>query len=99
IVYGVLGVHLSHRIEIPSPSANIGMGRPDACTLCHVDADRGWAARERARLWPALNAPAPSVDDHLAPADALSAGDPIARAIAADALGRAPLSAGKTTRP
>jgi len=98
IVYGVLDIHVSHRIEVPEPSRAMAMGRPDACTLCHVDADRAWAARERARLWPASAAPGRPLDDHLGPTDALYAGDPIVRAVAADALGRAPSAAGKTTR-
>ena len=38
IVYGVLDVHRSHRIEIPNRRARRhGAGRPDACTLCHVE--------------------------------------------------------------
>jgi predicted CXXCH cytochrome family protein len=109
IVYGVLDAHRSHRIEIPDPVRAIATGRPDACTLCHVESDRGWAMRQRASLWPSSSAraaiaagvsprqatpedrdaPAPG-DDHLAPEDALFAGDPVARALAADAIGRAP---------
>ncbi|MES1204505.1 MAG: hypothetical protein ABUS79_01085 [Pseudomonadota bacterium] len=95
IVYGVLAVHPSHRIEIPDPARAAAAGRPDACTLCHVDADRAWAVRERARLWP----PAPGAgrdrgraasEGRGAPREAVFAGDPIARAVAADALGGAP---------
>ncbi len=111
IVYGVLDVHPSHRIEIPDPAAAMRAGRPDACTLCHVEADRGWAMQARARLWPAtsvsgmanpakpanpLNPPTPGAD--YAPMDLLFGGDPIARAIAADALGRAPRAAGPSDR-
>jgi hypothetical protein len=38
IVYGVLDVHRSHRIEIPKPPGAdaTASARPDACTLCHV---------------------------------------------------------------
>ncbi|MBC8133081.1 MAG: hypothetical protein H7X95_08885 [Deltaproteobacteria bacterium] len=92
IVYGVLDSHRSHRIEIPNPVRAIAMGRPDACTLCHVDADRVWAARAWTRLWPAAASASSSdaPEDHLAPRDAIFAGDPIARALAADAIGRAP---------
>jgi hypothetical protein len=77
IVYGVLDVHRSHRIEIPTVPRNdpldagYGAGRPDACTLCHVD---GLAGREKG--------PHPSLS--------LFTSDPVGRAVAADALGRAP---------
>jgi hypothetical protein len=115
IVYGVLDVHPSHRIEIPDPARALALGRPDACTLCHVESDRAWAVRARARLWPkteaapeanaaaAANASAavtaePLDDDHLAPRDALFAGDPVARAVAADAVGRAPWPAAPADR-
>jgi predicted CXXCH cytochrome family protein len=68
VVYGVLDVHRSHRIELPNAARDAAAGRPSACALCHVDRDR--------------TVP-----------DALFAGDPVARAVAADALGRAPFIA------
>ena len=68
VVYGVLDVHRSHRIEVPNAARDAAAGRPTACALCHVDRDR-------------------------AVPDALFAGDPVARAVAADALGRAPFIA------
>jgi hypothetical protein len=104
IVYGVLDIHSSHRIEIPNPPRAMAMGRPDACTLCHVESDRAWAARQWERLWPSPEAPRrrPSVpdplDDGLGPLDALRAGDPVARAVAADAIGRAPWPAVQAAR-
>jgi predicted CXXCH cytochrome family protein len=61
VVYGVLDVHRSHRIEVPRPARNAADGRPDACAGCHVERSAG----------------------------AVFAGDPVTRAIAADALGRA----------
>jgi hypothetical protein len=75
VVYGVLDVHRSHRIEIPGAPlpALAGRGRdlvddrPDACALCHDDVP-----------------------------PALFGGDPIARAVAADALGR---EAGRADAP
>jgi hypothetical protein len=69
IVYGVLDIHPSHRIEIPDPPKAAAAGRPDACAVCHVDA--------------------PSSPGAPSTAEALVSGDPIARAVAADALGRA----------
>jgi predicted CXXCH cytochrome family protein len=85
VVYGVLDVHRSHRIEVPDPARAASSGRPDACTGCHVAETPAWAASARARLWGA-GTPAPA--DAPSPADALFAGDPITRAVAADALGR-----------
>ena len=37
VVYGVLDVHRSHRIEVPDPAKDAAAGRPDACAGCHVD--------------------------------------------------------------
>jgi len=71
IVYGVLDIHRSHRIEIPKPPRADGLGRPDACTLCHVEGVPGGQAGVGATM-------------------AALAGEPVARAVAADALGRAP---------
>jgi predicted CXXCH cytochrome family protein len=88
IVYGVLDVHRSHRVEIPEPSRAAAYGRPDACTACHVTETPAWAAAARARLWGRAALPA---NDATAPRDALFAGDPITRAVSADALGRAQL--------
>jgi predicted CXXCH cytochrome family protein len=99
VVYGLVGAHRSHRIDSPQPALANAVSRPDACTLCHVDKTRAWAARsladwarEDARAQ--LNAPAAGDAD----ADAgrelaeitrlLLTGDPIERALAADALGR-----------
>jgi predicted CXXCH cytochrome family protein len=100
VVYGVLDVHRSHRIEIPDPAAAARMGRPDACTACHVDQTVGWAITETARLWDrprqgeearekaaATERAGPAGGD--GPLTALFAGDPIERVVAADALGRA----------
>jgi predicted CXXCH cytochrome family protein len=84
IVYGVLDVHRSHRVEIPDPAGRAG--RPDACTGCHVDETPAWAADALARIWgrPARATPASG----LTPVEVLLAGEPLARAVAADAVGR-----------
>lgn len=52
VVYGVLDVHPSHRIELPEPARDAAAQRPDACTQCHVDQTRAWAVRQRDALWP-----------------------------------------------
>jgi hypothetical protein len=77
VVYGVLDVHRSHRIEIPDPARTAAAGRPDACAGCHVAGDVGGA---RSQL------------------DAVATGDPVTRAVAADALGRAPPLGGAPAR-
>jgi predicted CXXCH cytochrome family protein len=85
VVYGVLDVHRSHRIEVPDPARAAAAGRPDACTGCHVAETPAWAAAERARLWGGAGVTAPEAPSPLA---AVFAGDALERAVAADALGR-----------
>ena len=90
--------------RIPARAARAG--RPDACTSCHVDRSRAWAIERARRWWPRLDGvqaladagdaagPTERGEDQSndgSPSRALFAGDPIERALAADALGRAPL--------
>jgi predicted CXXCH cytochrome family protein len=91
IVYGLVGAHRSHRIDSPRVEPSAQQGHPDACTLCHVDKPRAWAA-ESLQRWSGKN-PAPSPASVPEVARLLLAGDPIERAIAADALGRTEASA------
>lgn len=51
IVFGVVDIHRSHRIERPDPARDVELGRPSACTLCHLDRDSKWAAEQTATLW------------------------------------------------
>jgi hypothetical protein len=91
IVYGVLDIHPSHRIEIPDPARAARAGRPDACTGCHVDRDAGWAESAARTLWGGDRYSAGAVvPGGSAPQEAIFGGEPVARAVAADALGRAP---------
>ena len=93
IVYGVLDVHRSHRIEVPDPARSAAAGRPDACTTCHVERTAAWAATAARRLWGGARfAPDVPVPAGTSPLEALFGGPPVARAAAADALGRAPLT-------
>jgi hypothetical protein len=89
IVYGVLSTHPSHRIELPDPAKAARDGRPDACTLCHTDRTRAWAVRERAHLFGRDSGALPGETAWSEVETQLLAGDPIERAIAAQALGRA----------
>ncbi len=100
IVYGILGVHRSHRIEIPDPARDGETGRPHACTLCHADQTLAWSAQQMNVMWPPTpqrpepryRAPAHRVDG--APLDlpdasaSLLCGDPVQRAVYAHALGQ-----------
>jgi hypothetical protein len=85
IVYGLVSVHPSHRIEIPDPARAAEHGRPDACTVCHVERSREWAAAGFSRLFGGtagtIAFSEPEVER------ALFAGDPIERSIAAHAIG------------
>ncbi|HET8937341.1 MAG TPA: cytochrome c3 family protein [Polyangiales bacterium] len=86
IVYGLVSIHLSHRIESPAPQLQAASGRPDACTLCHVDRTRTWATMAQGQPAPADD---PAARRGLSEvAYRLSAGDPIERAVAAHALGK-----------
>ena len=97
IVYGVLEIHRSHRIEIPAPGRALAAGRPDACTGCHVTATAGWADAQ-VRRWDGggENHPAAPENDG-SPMHEVLAGEPLSRAVAADALGRAPLTPSSST--
>jgi len=93
IVYGVLEIHRSHRVEVPDVARDVEGGRPDACTACHADRDAAWAADRMRDFWGGrYRRPASRPDgapleipDALA---SLHAGDPLQRAISVAALGR-----------
>src|SRR5690606_33037014 len=42
IVYGVMDIHRSHRIEVPDAVRDAGAGRPNACLNCHLDKTATW---------------------------------------------------------
>lgn len=102
VVYGVIDAHRSHRVEIPRPREQAAARRPDACTLCHVGESRAWADAALADRWGGPRATtfdgdgAHPDDDTMEPTartplDDVFGGDPIVRALTADALGRAAL--------
>jgi hypothetical protein len=100
IVYGVLDLHRSHRIEVPDPARNAAAGRPDACTGCHVDRTAAWAVTTAAAFWGPTRYPAGGrlLPDGTAPAKAILSGEALARVVAADAIGRAPAAADPDSR-
>ena len=93
MVYGILEVHRSHRIENPDPRRDGESGRPHACTLCHLDRSLSWSATEMTRLW-GKEQPPPETRRDGAPVDypdaiaSLLAGDAVQRIAYARAAGR-----------
>ena len=93
IVYGVLEIHRSHRVEVPDVARDVEGGRPNACTACHADRDAAWAADRMRDFWGARYR-RPSGRPDGAPLDvpealvSLHAGDPVQRAVYVTALGR-----------
>jgi predicted CXXCH cytochrome family protein len=93
MVYGVVDIHRSHRIESPDTRRDVEGGRPHACTLCHADRDPLWAA-DRMREWWGERYERPRQRPDGAPlelSDALAslhAGDAVQRAVFAWRLGR-----------
>lgn len=90
MVYGVMEIHRSHRIEIPDVAAARAASRPDPCTQCHLGATSAWA---EAALSGWRDTPLPSALQDLdgeVPAFWLElfAGDPVQRAVAARTAGR-----------
>lgn len=92
IIYGVLGIHRSHRIEIPDPARDARHGRPDACALCHLDRTPGELRANMDAWWGEGESPTVRLDRApLGVADAvasLHAGDAVQRAVYAAAFGR-----------
>ncbi len=89
--YGLLEGMISHRITSPLPAAQVGRhDGPDACTQCHVDRSRTWAAAAWPRLGLGARRPMaePAADEGWASRVVLDlhGGDPIQRALAAHAL-------------
>ncbi|MCA8964258.1 MAG: hypothetical protein H6838_16195 [Planctomycetes bacterium] len=93
VVFGVLEIHRSHRVEVPDPARDAAAARPNACTLCHTDRSLPWAA-ERMRQWWGDRYAVPTARADKAPIDlpdaiaSLHAGDAAVRAVYAAALGR-----------
>jgi predicted CXXCH cytochrome family protein len=94
VVYGVLTIHRSHRVESPDVRRDVEGGRPNACTGCHLDRDALWAADRMRDFWgERYQQPRTRPDRaplHLPEALAsLHAGDPVQRAVYFSQTGRA----------
>ena len=92
ITYGLLQGMISHRITNPDPGKWLGHhDQPDACTQCHVDRDRAWAAANLGGLgFPDRGESGPVADVRESWASRvvldLLGGDPVQRGLAAHAL-------------
>ena len=92
--WGLLKAIRSHRIESPSVATALATGRPDACSLCHLDRPLAWSA-ERLEAWYGTPMPALGDDDRRLAAAVrwLVAGDAGQRALVAWSMGSAPARA------
>ena len=50
-VYGLLKATRSHRITSPDVRTDLDHGRPNACSLCHLDKPLAWTAERLAEHW------------------------------------------------
>lgn len=96
---GLLTVMRSHRIDSPNPGKAGQTGRPDACTLCHLDQPLAWSAAQAAEWWgqeplsAGMSSPAP------AGLDWLLRGDAAQRAVLAWHMGAPDSATGTTWTP
>jgi predicted CXXCH cytochrome family protein len=92
--YGLLGAMRSHTIDRPDLATTLATGRPDACSLCHIDRPLAWTAEHLARWY---GHPRPALDEAQARVSAAALwalrGDAGQRALAAWHLGWGPARA------
>jgi len=86
--YGLLKTIRSHQISSPSVQAALDTGRPDACSLCHLDKPLAWTAAAL-EDWYGVERPSLSDDEEQVAASLLwlLKGDAGQRAIVAQAMG------------
>src|SRR5690606_32644043 len=93
VTYGLLEGMITHHIGVPAPERWVGRSdQPDACTQCHVDRSREWAAASMGGLargeLPAEKAAGIGSGDVPRVYADLIGGDPLQRNLAAHALAR-----------
>jgi predicted CXXCH cytochrome family protein len=89
IVYGVMDIHRSHRIEVPDATRDAESGRPNACLNCHLDKTAQWANASLGRpSGPPVRRD--EMDPSMAEIGALIAGDPVQKAVAGYRAGLVP---------
>lgn len=87
LVYGVMDIHRSHRIENPDARRDAAAGRPNACLNCHMEQTPVWADAELA-AWSDRNTSGllqrhDGADPTYSEAVAMLAGDPVQKAVTA----------------
>ncbi len=89
--YGLLKGIRSHQITSPDAQTTLQTGRPDACSLCHLDRPLEWTARQLTR-WYGKPAPELPPEHHEVSAALLwlLRGDAGQRALIANSMGWAP---------
>jgi len=89
--YGLLKTIRSHTIGSPTVQESVGVGRPNACNLCHLDRTLAWTGEALARWYG--TAPVPLGDEEHTVAASLQwllKGDAGQRAIATQAMAWTP---------
>lgn len=96
IVYGVMAIHRSHDVERPDPLAHAAADRPGSCNGCHLEQSAAWSAN-RIADWTGGDE---TGSDEATPEwlQQLLGGDPVQRAIAAEAAGRDEIAVPATRR-
>jgi predicted CXXCH cytochrome family protein len=88
MAYGIMGIHPSHRMQVPDPSRAWRFDMPEACTLCHTDRSADWAAQALSKQRGGGAVGEVPADFKVAESvRTLLAGDVVQRAVAASALG------------
>jgi len=81
--WGLLGAVRSHEVSSPDVATSRAVGRPDACSLCHLDRSLDWTAQWLQRWYGRPRPDGIAPDDPPAAVQWLLAGDAGQRAIAA----------------
>lgn len=92
IVYGILTVHPTHRIQKPDPSRAWRHQMPEACTVCHTNQTARWAAESMSRQYGLATPEGPPAESQYDVAEnvrALLGGDVVQRAVACMAMAEA----------
>lgn len=94
LMYGVMEIHRSHRIEVPDARRDAEAARPNACLNCHQAESFEWAAR-RLAAWVDSTSLMPSIrrgdggPSDMSDLASVLMGDPVQKAVAAWRAGRA----------
>ena len=85
IVYGIMTLHRSHKIESPNPASEFKINKPNACSACHTDKTDQWIDTQSNKIWPKLK----HIQNDAQIIHALyklHSGDPVERSVAANNL-------------